>query len=740
MPVVETIAVVASIIAIIQISDRVISACKFYIQALSDTPSELRAVLVEISTLKSVLESLQFLKTYAHAAPALWEQLSGQDGPIEECRRSITELEKLFPTEKNSIVRSQSGPERHKVQFVHSTLAWAFKVRRVRELLPIIIRQKAMINLALTTESSQEIKLIKKDTADIRYMLTGKNLNALSESSIALTRIACKNLTVRKFIGGSSKQILRPSTTELGNYTDRIRVSGYSVHLNGTSGCLEAFRWAVCQLDRLQRLKCERQIIRNTLATLPKTLDETYERIFMDIPKDEWSFARHALQWVCFHRDMYGDNHAMSLQILLAATELSTCNEAHQESDFEYDAERLRNMLGCLIDVNEDNIVLLAHYTVKEYLESQRISESAAGYFWTGQEAIIRDCARTILQEAQAIDWPEKKAELLFGDDIGDTPDAFLQDLVVYCTVSSLMLLLTRQNAIASDELLLPLAVEFVNPTLDHFDDLSWICDEFQNTVCFFSDQDHHFKGDHRFPVWLNQQDCVETKVLLHFLVMGSYCDFPILADAFLNGKNVDIIAQNNVTFCMRVDHADELWILDGMYTFDGSLLEVMAQLSFISAKPFVWLLDQCDKPMDTGLLIASIGFHGCFHDEEHKDRCALRNSLGRHADPDATGYLITPLQIAVASRDIEGVTELLEAGADPNTTGDQNGVSFKTNSIFESFNELHGLSPLHICRTYTPLVMRDDHVSKQIHRYRENNAPAIEGLLLQHSAREFSS
>jgi hypothetical protein len=153
MPVVETIAVVASIIAIIQISDQVISSCKFYIQAASDTPSELRAILVEISTLKSVLESLQFLETCAHAAPALWKHLSGQDGPIEECRRSITDLEKLFPADKFPVAGSLSGSKRRKVQRVRISLAWPLKARRARELLQIIIQQKTIINLALTTES-----------------------------------------------------------------------------------------------------------------------------------------------------------------------------------------------------------------------------------------------------------------------------------------------------------------------------------------------------------------------------------------------------------------------------------------------------------------------------------------------------------------------------------------------------------------------------------------------------------
>lgn len=44
------------------------------------------------------------------------------------------------------------------------------------------------------------------------------------------------------------------------------------------------FRWAACQIDILGRLYnvC---IIRKVLHALPKTLDETYERILMKIPQ-----------------------------------------------------------------------------------------------------------------------------------------------------------------------------------------------------------------------------------------------------------------------------------------------------------------------------------------------------------------------------------------------------------------------------------------------------------------------
>lgn len=207
-------------------------------------------------------------------------------------------------------------------------------------------------------------------------------------------------------------------------------------------------------------------------------------------------------------------------------------------------------MLGCLISVDEDNLVSLAHYTVKEYLESQRTSGSAVGYFSTGQEPMTKECMRTIFQEAQSIDWLVEKAELLRGDDTGDTPDAFLQDFSVYCVVSSSKSLLSRENVIASDTLLLPLAIDFVNPTLDHFHDICWITESFQDSCLFFSEQNRGEEGLWLFPFWEVQPDSVETTILLHFLLQSSMPDYPMLVHAFVEGKKLGDIAQSNVNFC----------------------------------------------------------------------------------------------------------------------------------------------------------------------------------------------
>lgn len=168
---------------------------------------------------------------------------------------------------------------------------------------------------------------------------------------------------------------------------------------------------------------------------------------------------------------------------------------------------------------------------------------------------------------------------------------------------------------------------------------------------------------------------------------------------------------------------------------FEGSLLEVMAQLSWMYPRNFTWLLDQFETERETSLLLAAVAFHDHGLHGEYKIHCTLKKILSGGADPNAAGYLVTPLQISVATRDIEGITELLEAGANPNGTGDRDGVCSKRDSLLENLNQLHGLSPLYIHRN------SDDTAHYWVYEYRDGcDKSVIEDLLLQHGAREFST
>ena len=150
----EVLAVVGSVIAVIQISDRIIELCKFYIESLAETPSSLRAVLIEISTLKTVFKTLQFLGKCDHSTTALQKHLSGPDGPIEGCRSAIAELEKLFPSQSvRKAGQNTSASKTQKIQTALATLAWPLKQSRVQELLRQISNYKAVIQLTLSTES-----------------------------------------------------------------------------------------------------------------------------------------------------------------------------------------------------------------------------------------------------------------------------------------------------------------------------------------------------------------------------------------------------------------------------------------------------------------------------------------------------------------------------------------------------------------------------------------------------------
>jgi hypothetical protein len=153
----EALALGASVIAFLQLADRVIWLCKFYIETVRDAPNDLRIILMEISGLKAVLDTVSFL---LHADPdsvskVIWN-LDGQDGPLSACRLSLGKLEKLFPADhpwQNGQGCQFKQQKVRKVSQILVTLAWPLQANKARALLDDILRHKATITLALSTES-----------------------------------------------------------------------------------------------------------------------------------------------------------------------------------------------------------------------------------------------------------------------------------------------------------------------------------------------------------------------------------------------------------------------------------------------------------------------------------------------------------------------------------------------------------------------------------------------------------
>ena len=150
----EALAVGASVIAIIQVADRIISLCKFYIETARDAPSDLRVILVETSALKTILENLNFLTSCDGPESSAARRTSGADGPIEGCFRTVTELEQLLPSDSDSVgTRGRKNSKKRKLNSVLTALAWPLKESKARKLLDEMMRYKTTISLALTTNS-----------------------------------------------------------------------------------------------------------------------------------------------------------------------------------------------------------------------------------------------------------------------------------------------------------------------------------------------------------------------------------------------------------------------------------------------------------------------------------------------------------------------------------------------------------------------------------------------------------
>jgi hypothetical protein len=130
----------------------VIQHSKFYLEALQDCPHEIRVILVEVSSLKAILQSLNFLIQIGSGAGqslGLLQQLSGQEGPVEGCRKAIASLEKLLPEDVRTPAR-----KRRKLEAVIGQLAWPLKRSQARKLLDDILRYKTSISFAVTSETS----------------------------------------------------------------------------------------------------------------------------------------------------------------------------------------------------------------------------------------------------------------------------------------------------------------------------------------------------------------------------------------------------------------------------------------------------------------------------------------------------------------------------------------------------------------------------------------------------------
>jgi hypothetical protein len=156
------------------------------------------------------------------------------------------------------------------------------------------------------------------------------------------------------------------------------------------------FRWIVCQIDRLRRTLPAS--IRKVLNDLPKTLDETYSRTLLGIDEEKREYAQRLFR--CFMvsiRPLRVEELAEVLAIQFDDDALPTFNADWRPAYAEEMIMSVCSSLIAIVDRGGHQVVQFSHFSVKEYLTSERLAaaEERLSYYH-----ILPEPAHTILAHA----------------------------------------------------------------------------------------------------------------------------------------------------------------------------------------------------------------------------------------------------------------------------------------------------------------------------------------------------
>ena len=146
------------------------------------------------------------------------------------------------------------------------------------------------------------------------------------------------------------------------------------------------FRWVQCQVDRIRTLRTANDV-KHALGGLPPDLDQTYDNILLSVQPQDQEMLRNALQLVVFSaRPLHVREVAEAVIIEPGTSEID-------EDDRLQRPEDLLDIGKSLFVQNHTShptarFLELSHYSVKEYLLSERIKKGQAAAF-----AIDETCA-----------------------------------------------------------------------------------------------------------------------------------------------------------------------------------------------------------------------------------------------------------------------------------------------------------------------------------------------------------
>src|SRR6201996_352921 len=141
------------------------------------------------------------------------------------------------------------------------------------------------------------------------------------------------------------------------------------------------FRWVFCQLEVLRH--CFPTNLRHILEELPKSLDETYKRILKEINNANRAHAYRLLQCLMVaSRPLQVEELAEMLAIDLSTGGTLKLNAEWRWEDQEEAVLSACSSLVSIIIENGSRVVQFSHFSVKEFLTSDRLASCMEDVSW----------------------------------------------------------------------------------------------------------------------------------------------------------------------------------------------------------------------------------------------------------------------------------------------------------------------------------------------------------------------
>ncbi|KAK0622445.1 hypothetical protein B0T14DRAFT_148860 [Immersiella caudata] len=393
----------------------------------------------------------------------------------------------------------------------------------------------------------------------------------------------------------------------------------------------------------------ETQAAKMAIRSLPKTLDETYERIFQRIRDEDYTLVQTALALICGKSRATGT--PLITTVLLRLLNPLPANQWGETTYQGLTLSHLRRVSGCLLTVSvhkndEMGVIELAHYIVKEFLLSDRIAQGPASQFSLSEVYARREyCRRVLLVVSELQNWETEHAPYLCG------PGYFCANEVLGG------LLRECEGDALQDQQLKDLYRIVLDPSRP-----SW---DFLGSIHKFSD--YYF---HLIP-YSEPPDCPDAAAFANFVSVELF----FLAKELVQTLDIDkILYRTPISTRGLSNLVRTSSIVDFYNEWPEACYVNNRETHYGCNKQILKIAAGAGDP--TAALCTYLGYHEHYDPPGSVGHCMAHEFFACGADVNGVGYRVTPLQIATYRLDASAVTDLLDWGASVTGVGDPAGVA----------------------------------------------------------------